>query len=58
MSREEAPLLAERWVEAVERVLKRVEEEDKRAGTKDGAVERAEQIERWAGQVERGLAKA
>ncbi|GJN93740.1 hypothetical protein Rhopal_006797-T1 [Rhodotorula paludigena] len=58
LSREEAPLLAERWVEAVERVLKRAQEEDQRAGSKDGAVERAEQVERWAGKVERGLAKA
>ncbi|GAA6001618.1 uncharacterized protein JCM10292_004961 [Rhodotorula paludigena] len=58
LTREEAPLLAERWVEAVDRVLQRAEEEDKRAGTKDGAVERAEQVERWAGKVERGLAKA
>ncbi|GAA5900735.1 hypothetical protein JCM8208_004598 [Rhodotorula glutinis] len=54
---EDAPLLADVWVAAMDRVLSRAEAHDaQRAG--EGVVDRADKIERWAGEVERGLAHA
>jgi len=57
LARDDAPLLADAWVAAMDRVLERAEAHDaQRAG--EGVVERAGEVERWAGQVERGLAQA
>ncbi|GAA5855431.1 hypothetical protein JCM9279_005475 [Rhodotorula babjevae] len=57
LMREDAPLVADAWVAAIDRVLERAEAHDsQRAG--EGIVDRADEVERWAGQVERGLAQA
>ncbi|KPV72106.1 uncharacterized protein RHOBADRAFT_56229 [Rhodotorula graminis WP1] len=57
LAREDAPLLADAWVAAMDRVLSRAETHDaQRAG--EGVVDRADEVERWAGEVERGLAQA
>ncbi|TNY24042.1 hypothetical protein DMC30DRAFT_213551 [Rhodotorula diobovata] len=52
VTREDAPLLADAWVDAMDRVLSRAEA---RPRGDEGTVGRAQKVERWAGEVERGL---
>ncbi|GAA5843330.1 hypothetical protein JCM11251_007287 [Rhodosporidiobolus azoricus] len=53
IDRDTAARLADEWVEATARILKRAEGElESGRGRK---VERAQEVERWAGEVERGL---
>ncbi|BGP51335.1 hypothetical protein JCM10450v2_007273 [Rhodotorula kratochvilovae] len=58
LERDDAPLLADAWVAAMDRVLERAEAEERGHKGEEGKVARAEGVERWAGEVERGLAAA
>ncbi|GAA6053239.1 hypothetical protein JCM3770_002672 [Rhodotorula araucariae] len=58
LKRDDAPVVADKWLAAMDRLLARAERAEQLRHSEDDSVSRADKVARWAGEAERGLGLA